>query len=1542
MEALTPPAQLSEWHMLAIKSFRTVQAILDLQPKDDVIGFADFILIAAAAGDLEEKLDEVSARLPEDIRRQMIEVGCIDPEDVPDDREDATDDHGNDIDDATAIRVGADVRGALDYDGDIDFFRFQAERGQSYQIDVALGTLDDSIVFLYDGDRSLLDINDDGERLFWEAPSSGEGYVAVEGYGIGTYTLTVSLSDLIDDHGNSEGRATAIRVGADVRGALDYDGDIDFFRFQAERGQSYQIDVALGTLDDSELVLLDPDGRELAYNGDYGDTYASRLYWEAPSNGVYYVAVTGYGIGTYTLTVSSFGDHGNDFESATRIAIGEAVAIELESLDDMDVLVFRARPGTDYVVTLDWETYNIWDNPGSIMALYDAGGRLLARLNDYDFSAQRIRNKIMWQAVNGGDYYIVIGDENTLGNFALTVEDEVGDDHGDTPDNATSIEVGEIVEGRLEAHDADYFRFQAERGQSYQIDVALGTLDDSIVQLYDVDWSFLDSNVDYGDTYASRLYWEAPSSGERYVAVEGYGTGTYTLTVSIVDDHGDTAEDGVGVASDRAALVALYNAMEGGSWTTRTNWLSGRPLDEWHGVTTDSGGRVTALNLVSNRLVGALPAALGDLTNLRTLILWSNDELTGPIPAWLGDLTNLRWLILGGNGLTGEIPPELAGLSNLTSLDLRSNGLTGEIPPELASLSNLQRLYLNHNRLTGEIPPELASLSNLTELYLNDNRLTGEIPPELAGLSNLTSLDLRSNGLTGEIPPELASLSNLQRLYLNHNRLTGEIPPELASLSNLTELYLNDNRLTGEIPPELGRLSNLMELGLYANQLTGEIPPELAGLSNLTSLDLRSNGLTGEIPPELGGLSNLTSLILNSNRLTGGIPPELGGLSNLDFLWLRDNQLTGCIPEGLRDIEANDLWELELPDCGLEGRPTASSFVSVSAAQGHSCGVRSDGSVACWGSDEYGQATPPADSFVSVSAGVGHTCGVRSNGSVACWGWYRGGQTTPPAGSFVSVSAGEAHTCGVRSGGSVACWGSNVFGQATPPAGSFISVSAGGGHNCGVRNNGSVACWGSDEYGRATPPAGSFVSVSAGALHSCGVRSNGSVACWGYNVFGQATPPASSFVSVNVGAFHTCGVRSNGSVACWGSDVFGKATPPAGSFVSVSAGVLHTCGVRIGGSVACWGSDEYGQATPPAPTATAPPATPTAATNIAPTPKPFPERTHVILRVVQVTEDWVPFSDASGWTQAVLQKESDVLRYYEAAIWEETDSVHLYAFPNDYDGLFGLRRENVPDADVIGYREQHAISVHSDMPEAWGDRRSDFLRIAFEDFVSRLVERHPEADHHLMYSGHGGPGGALFAGQLKHDDADVFLATWTRLLGKPLGVIDMGGPCNKGAYEDLANFCRHASYYVASDLPNGGYSEDEWTSEKHHETDPETQYHRLLASNETLEEALIERVELRRKKYEYSMNNQIRNQVEQANYVYSCARFNDFSEAFESFVDGTTIQAPADDLYQLMLDYSAPPALLDRFRDVFVHGVDNRDFFEWKVTANGMLSPSGG
>ena len=67
--------------------------------------------------------------------------------------------------------------------------------------------------------------------------------------------------------------------------------------------------------------------------------------------------------------------------------------------------------------------------------------------------------------------------------------------------------------------------------------------------------------------------------------------------------------------------------------------MSGRPLDEWHGVTTDSDGRVTALVLTGNQLTGAIPPELGGLSNLTRLVLHVN-QLTGEIPPELGNLSN--------------------------------------------------------------------------------------------------------------------------------------------------------------------------------------------------------------------------------------------------------------------------------------------------------------------------------------------------------------------------------------------------------------------------------------------------------------------------------------------------------------------------------------------------------------------------------------------------------------------------------------------------------------------------------------------------------------------------------------------------------------------------------------------------------------------------------------------------------------------------------------------------------------------------------------
>ena len=163
------------------------------------------------------------------------------------------------------------------------------------------------------------------------------------------------------------------------------------------------------------------------------------------------------------------------------------------------------------------------------------------------------------------------------------------------------------------------------------------------------------------------------------------------------------------VASDRAALVAFYEATDGPNWVNSTNWLSDRPIGEWHGVTADGDGRVTQLDLNENQLSGPIPAELGGLTNLELLDLGEN-QLRGRIPAELGDLTFLQVLWLSGNQLSGPIPAGLGSLTQpATSWTLGENQLSGPIPTELGGLTNLEGLWLLGNELSGPIPAELGA-----------------------------------------------------------------------------------------------------------------------------------------------------------------------------------------------------------------------------------------------------------------------------------------------------------------------------------------------------------------------------------------------------------------------------------------------------------------------------------------------------------------------------------------------------------------------------------------------------------------------------------------------------------------------------------------------------------------------------------------------------------------------------------------------------------------------------------------------------------------
>uniref|UniRef100_A0ACD5VAT3 Uncharacterized protein n=1 Tax=Avena sativa TaxID=4498 RepID=A0ACD5VAT3_AVESA len=220
------------------------------------------------------------------------------------------------------------------------------------------------------------------------------------------------------------------------------------------------------------------------------------------------------------------------------------------------------------------------------------------------------------------------------------------------------------------------------------------------------------------------------------------------------------------------------------------------PANNWEKL---AGSLETLEFRMNSGLTGAIPASLGRLAGLQSLVLVENN-VTGVVPAELGGLAKLRRLVLSGNGLSGPVPATLGGLKGLLKMDLSSNRLEGSIPPELAGLESLTLLDLRNNSLTGGLPEFVQGMASLQDLLLSNNPLGGSLMPSgWEKLASLATLDLSNAGLVGSIPQSMAAMARLRFLALDHNRLSGPVPAKLAALPSIGAMYLNGNNLTGAL-----------------------------------------------------------------------------------------------------------------------------------------------------------------------------------------------------------------------------------------------------------------------------------------------------------------------------------------------------------------------------------------------------------------------------------------------------------------------------------------------------------------------------------------------------------------------------------------------------------------------------------------------------------------------------------------------------------------------------------------------------------------------
>ncbi|HEY4219454.1 MAG TPA: hypothetical protein VGM67_20060 [Gemmatimonadaceae bacterium] len=294
-----------------------------------------------------------------------------------------------------------------------------------------------------------------------------------------------------------------------------------------------------------------------------------------------------------------------------------------------------------------------------------------------------------------------------------------------------------------------------------------------------------------------------------------------------------------------------------------------------------------------------------------------------------------------------------------------------------------------------------------------------------------------------------------------------------------------------------------------------------------------------------------------------------------------------------------------------------SDWQSVTVGSDHTCGLKTNGDLYCWGDNDQGQAGLAVVDTVCGAAKPFYACALKPT-------------LVDSSLHFASISAGANHTCGVTADRRAFCWGANDKGQVSSysaggpslvevPAATFgwTQISAGFTHTCAVRTDGALFCWGGDAQGelgngaianslgmlRVTMPA-PVASVSAGQERTCARTIAGAVYCWGeiwvdresglemsrQQLRPQAVPGAPAMSSLSVGPSTTCGAGLTGVGYCWEANSRGqmgvggdtgstvpKAVAAGIGFVQMSVGIVHSCGVATDGAGYCWGDDTFGE-----------------------------------------------------------------------------------------------------------------------------------------------------------------------------------------------------------------------------------------------------------------------------------------------------------------------------------------------------------------------------
>lgn len=393
---------------------------------------------------------------------------------------------------------------------------------------------------------------------------------------------------------------------------------------------------------------------------------------------------------------------------------------------------------------------------------------------------------------------------------------------------------------------------------------------------------------------------------------------------------------------DYYALYEIWKALDGEHWyysgedfPKGTNWNFNKDPDLWGdqpGVKLHTNGRVALINVSDFGFRGALPAAVGQLTELVELYLGTHN-----------DLNLLEYdptVVPGSNSVDRtdrhrkylEIIHPATQMSEPIARALKENGISIPaislydkyseseiIDKKTGAQKKIVEMDLVYGKLCNgltSIDPAIGNLKKLETLYIANGELAS-LPDEFAQLESLTDFELYNCPKMSSFPMVLAQLPNLVMLNLSNNKQWGTSAQDgFVALANgpsrekIQILYFRENTLT-KFPKELANMKKLGMLDLAYNKISEVEAPgkEFAPVqlyldhNNITSIPVAADGW-------FCGIEDVETFSFSNNRLTQ-VPDIFSAKSvytmgTIDFSF---NDISGFQNEGAgyRGLNVNTL-----------------------------------------------------------------------------------------------------------------------------------------------------------------------------------------------------------------------------------------------------------------------------------------------------------------------------------------------------------------------------------------------------------------------------------------------------------------------------------------------------------------------------------------------------------------------------------------------------------------------------------------------------------